>query len=106
MAFLSYVKSVLRNFRDRTGAEKEMAEELTQHIRARADEFQASGIPAGEAERKARIEFGSMERFKEECREERGGFTLETIWGDLRFGLRMLGKAPIFTATAVPLNDR
>src|SRR5256886_7764807 len=35
------------------------------------------------------------------CREERGGFRLETVWTDIRFGARMLRKSPGFTAVGV-----
>jgi len=45
--------------------------------------------------------FGGYARLKEECREERGGFWFESLWNDVRFGLRMLYKNPGFTAVAV-----
>jgi len=51
-----------------------------------------SGVPRQEALRRARIEFGGIERAKEECREARGVRFLETLWQDIRFGLRMLRK--------------
>jgi len=101
MGIAAYVKSVIENLTKRRRAEEELAEELSQHLRARAEQLQVSGMNATEAERRARIEFGSAERFKEECREERGGFWLETMWSDVRFGLRMLKKSPGFTAVAI-----
>ena len=78
-----------------------MDEELRLHIENHADELERSGLPRPEAERRARIEFGNLERFKEEVREERGGLWLETLWSDARFGLRMLRKSWGFTALAV-----
>jgi len=101
MRFAAYLKSVFENLVGRTRADRELEEELSQHLRARAEELRGSGLNAKEAERRARIEFGSQEKFKEECRKERGGFWLETFWGDVRFGLRMLRKNPGFTAVAV-----
>jgi putative ABC transport system permease protein len=81
--------------------EGEMDEELRAHIANRADDLERSGLPRGEAERRARIEFGGQERYKEECREERGGVWFESLWTDVRFGLRMLGKSRGFSAVAV-----
>jgi len=101
MRFTAYLKSALENLVKRTSADRELEEELSQHIRARAEELRGSGLNAAEAERRARIEFGSTEKFKEECREERGGSGIETFLSDVRFGLRMLRKTPGFTVIAI-----
>lgn len=78
-----------------------MEEELRFHIEKRANDLESSGVPRAEAIRRARIEFGSLERFQEECRQERGGLWLETFWADVRYGLRMFHRNPSFTAIAV-----
>jgi len=81
--------------------EREMEEELRAHIEMRAEDLVREGLPKEEAYRCARVEFGGLERTKEECREVRGLSVLDGIWQDLRFGGRMLKKSPGFTATAV-----
>jgi predicted permease len=96
MKLLAYLRSLFHREK-----ESELDEEFRAHIQRHADDLERSGLPRAEAERRSRIAFGSYERVKEECREEHAGFWLESLWNDVRFGLRMLHKNPGFTAVAV-----
>ena len=101
MKFLAYFRSLTAKFFHRSQITAEMEEELRSHIQLRADDLERSGVPRAEAERRARIEFGGRERFKEECYEELGGNFIETFVQDARLSLRGLRKSPGFAIAAV-----
>jgi len=64
------------------------------HFERQIEKYVKGGVTREEARRRARIELGGVEQTKEECRDARGVRFLETLWQDVRFGLRMLRKSP------------
>src|SRR5215472_11674253 len=78
-----------------------MNEELRAHFERHVDKYVRSGLSLAEANRRARLEFGSLDAVKEECREARGVSFIETTLQDVRYGLRMLGKNRGFTAASI-----
>ena len=101
MRLWTRIHSWLRAMLGRTRMENEMDAELRFHIEAYTEDLMRGGMAREEAMRRARLEFGGIERAKEECREARGLSFFETFSQDLRYGARSLRKSRGFTAVAV-----
>src|SRR5262245_31096376 len=88
---------------DRTPAEAEMSDEIRFHIESRAGELARQGLSAEEAYRRARIEFGSLEKCKEEGREARSAMLFDELCSDLRHAVRALLHNKTFATAAIAM---
>ena len=98
---LSDLRFRLRALLRRGAVDDELDEELRAHLEAQADKYRRAGLPPDEAARRARLEFGGLERIRDDCREARGVTLIDTTWRDLRYAARILRKDASFTLIAV-----
>ncbi len=80
--------------------EQEFAEELESHLALHIEDNLRAGMSPEEARRQALIKLGGVTQVQELHREQRGVPMLETLWQDVRFGLRMMRKHPGFSLIA------
>lgn len=78
-----------------------MDAEFRAHMEAYVADLVRSGVGLAEAERLARVEFGSVEATKDECRESWGWQTLDELRADVKLALRTIRRSPGFAAVTV-----
>jgi hypothetical protein len=71
------------------------------HIDQQTEKNRRAGMNPDEARRQALIRFGGLERVKEHTRDEIRPALLEDSVRDIRHGVRVLRRAPGFTAAAL-----
>ena len=81
--------------------EDEMRAEMQFHLQARVADLVDGGMRPDQAERQARMEFGAVDAIKDDCRQSRGLRFIDTTMQDLRYTVRLMRKAPGFTAAAI-----
>jgi len=82
-------------------SDQEMDAEFSAHLGMLAEENMRRGMTREEALQSARREFGGVEQTKESYRDLRGLPFPETLFQDVRYGLRMLAKTPALSAVIV-----
>ncbi|HEX3436843.1 MAG TPA: ABC transporter permease [Pseudacidobacterium sp.] len=91
----------ITNLLFRSRLDQEAAAELQSHIEMRMEDNIAAGMSPEAARRDALLHFGNPTVAKERIAAMDISLTLDSIWRDLRYGLRQLLKMPGFTVTIV-----
>jgi putative ABC transport system permease protein len=86
-----------------TGArsDRELAQEIEEHLRMHAEDYQRAGLAPDEARRQALLAFGGVARVTEQYRDRRSLPLVETTIQDVRYALRSLRKHSGFAAAVL-----
>ncbi len=90
-----------RKYFGRGRRDAELAREMEAHLGHEVDEFVARGMSREEARYAAKRKLGNETRVREDVYEFNSVSWLETLWGDVRYALRMLRKSPGYAAVAI-----
>jgi predicted permease len=90
----------LRNFLRPSRTERELRDELAFHVQSRADDLASQGLSSADATRQARIDFGGIERYTEQCRDTRSVPLFENALRDLLYAGRSLRRSPVLVVVA------
>ena len=101
MHMFSRIKSALRSLLRTSKLDADLDEELTSFLRMLTEEKIRGGMSPRQALREAKMELGGIEQVKEKVRERRIGFTLDTVFQDIRFGVRTMRRGYGFAVVAV-----
>jgi hypothetical protein len=91
----------LRRLFHKSSADSELDKELLSHLERQIADYVAAGTSPAEARRRARLEFGGIERVKEEVRDTRWETHLDNLLRDFRYALRTLRKDRRFSLIAI-----
>src|SRR6266566_4150973 len=93
--------SWLSPFLHKSRSESRLDKELRFHLERQTADFVAAGMSAEEARRRAKLEFGGLERVKEEVRDTRWETHLDNLFRDLRYAFRTLRRDHRFALIAI-----
>jgi putative ABC transport system permease protein len=91
----------IRRVFQRSRAEKSLDKELQFHLDHQIADYLAAGMEPDAARRRANLEFGGVERVKDEVRDTRWETRLENVFRDFRYAARSLRKDRRFAVAAM-----
>src|SRR5689334_3555259 len=91
----------LRRFLRRAQWDRERSEEIDAYLRIETDENIARGLPDKEARAAAMRKLGNRTLIREEIYRMNTATFVDTLAGEIRYGLRVLARSPMFAAAAL-----
>ena len=92
---------IFSRFFHRRHRDRDLDREIAAHIHEERAENIARGLTPEDAERRARIKFGSARRVHEDLWQQNSVAPFENVTRDLRYTIRTLARTPGFTLTAI-----
>ena len=98
---MSWLSSNWRRFFHRRRRDLDLDREIAAHFNEERAENIARGLTPEEADRRARVKFGSERRVHEDLWQQNSVAPFENLTRDLRYTVRTLARTPGFTLTAI-----
>ncbi|HEY9225955.1 MAG TPA: permease prefix domain 1-containing protein, partial [Gemmatimonadaceae bacterium] len=103
MRMLYRIAGLFRSLFQSDRVDADLADEMRFHVERETEANIARGMHPDAASRAARLKFGSVDASHEQSRDERPGVGFRQTIQDIRFGVRLLRKAPVFGFTGVAI---
>lgn len=101
MRHLHALVNGLRNLLRGSTLDRHMDDELAFHLECRVRDLTQTGLTTDEAYRRARLEFGPIEAYKERTRDARRPRVLDDLLRDIGYACRGLRRSPALVITCV-----
>jgi len=101
MILLRRITNGVRALFRRNRAEAELDAELHEFLETAIEQKMRGGASRAAATRAARLELGSIPAVKDRVHDAGWESILESVWQDVRYGMRLLRRSPGFAATAI-----
>jgi predicted permease len=98
---MEFIMRWLSNLRPKRSRDRDLEREVAFHIDALARDYEAAGMPPGQARRHARVDFGGREQVTQQLREVHVSVLIEAARANARAAFRFLRKAPGLSAAVI-----
>jgi len=93
--------SLWRNIVHRDRVDRDLDDEVQALFEMLVQEKMRAGLTAADARRLASIQLGQVDALKGNVRDVRAGALISAFFRDVRFGVRLLARSPVFTVFAI-----
>src|SRR5438093_1281770 len=91
----------LDRVRARRAVDRELSDEIAEHLEQRTEELVSRGISRDDARRQAVRDFGNVTLITERGRDVWRFALIEDVWRDLRYALRQMRRSPVFAMVSI-----